>query len=123
RTITIKNQGNGEIFQFTLDRILGNGLSHVSYNYTSLTTAGWVIDDSNPNQLIFSGMSLKSGESITFKEKVKIEDCSLTPTDYEVYYGCATKCTASAVNGTATHIINLAVAGAPSLSVTPSSPV
>jgi gliding motility-associated-like protein len=123
RTITIKNQGNGEIFQFTLDRILGNGLSHVSYNYTSLTTAGWVIDDSNPDRLIFSGMSLKSGESITFKEKVKIEDCSLTPTDYEVYYGCATKCTASAVNGTATHIINLAVAGAPSLSVTPSSPV
>ena len=66
-----------------------------------------------------------SGESITLKEKVQIDNCALTATSYEVYYGCSTKCTVSAVNGAAIHIINLAVSGAPSLSVTPlsSSPV
>src|SRR5690606_8085332 len=40
------------------------------------------------------------------------------PTDYEVYYGCDSKCMASSVNGTVRHIINLAAVNAPQLNVT-----
>lgn len=121
RTITIRNQGNGEISEFTLDRTLGGGLSHISYDYANLTALGWIVDASNPNQIHFSGVSLKTGESVTLKEKVQIDNCALTATNYEVYYGCSNKCTVSGVNGTATHIINLEVSGAPSLSVTASA--
>src|SRR5690606_25845543 len=121
RTITIRNQGNGEISEFTLDRTLGGGLSHISYDYANLTALGWIVDASNPNQIHFSGVSLKTGESVTLKEKVQIDNCALTATNYEVYYSCSTKCTVSGVNGTATHIINLEVSGAPSLSVTASA--
>src|SRR5690606_18182315 len=91
------------------------------YNFANLTAAGWLVNTSNPNKLVFSGKKLLSGESITLKEKVQIDNCALTATSYEVYYGCSTKCTVSDVNGTATHIINLEVSGAPSLSVTASA--
>ncbi len=117
RTITVKNQGNGEIPSFTVDRNLGSGLLHDSYDFSALIAAGWSIDFSNPDKIIFSGSSLKTGETITFKEKVKIDTCELTPTNYEVYYGCSDKCTTSGVNHTATHVIALDVPNVPKLEV------
>ncbi|KAA5531706.1 HYR-like domain-containing protein, partial [Paenimyroides baculatum] len=126
RTISIRNQGNGELPVFTFERILGGGLSQVSYDYSSLTSLGWVVTVSG-NQLIFSGananLKFKSGETLSFKEKVQIVSCALTPTNYEVFYGCSTKCTDAAVNSTATHIINLNTPNAPQLSITAAQPV
>lgn len=86
RTITILNQGLGEITQFNFDRILGNGLTHVSYDYTNLTALGWSVSNNN-GQLSFTGTSslkLQSGKSIVFKEKIKAPLCGvqLTPTEY-----------------------------------------
>ncbi|MCP1996378.1 gliding motility-associated C-terminal domain-containing protein [Flavobacterium sp. HSC-61S13] len=121
RTVTIRNQGNGAISTLVLERLLGNGLSHVSYETAS--ALGWTVDATNPNKITFSGSSLGTGGTISFKEKVKINSCSLTPTIYEVYYGCTTKCTNSNVNGTAQHIINIDNTFKPSLAVTAVPPV
>src|SRR5690606_24870893 len=84
RTITIRNQGNGEISEFTLDRISGGGQSQFSDDYAILAGLGWIVDASNPNQIHVTGFSLKCGESISFKEKVQIGHWALTPTNYEV---------------------------------------
>lgn len=118
RTITIKNQGNGAVSEFILDRKLGDGLSHVSYDYPSLTAAGWDVDETGPNELIFTGGSLKTGEELTFTEKVKITNCALSPTEYEVYYGCGEKCTNSKTNDYATNVIVINTPDAPKLVVT-----
>jgi len=126
RTVTVSNQGNGALSDFILDRNLGGGLSHVSYDFTSAVAAGWNVDASDINGLVFSGgtnLKLQSGASISFKEKVKIESCALMPTSYEVYYGCTSKCTNAGVNGTAVHIINLQLSNAPQLSVSKTKPL
>lgn len=121
RTITIRNQGNGGISNLVLERLLGNGLSAVSYDFS--TASGWTVDQTNPNKITFSGSNLDTGGTITFKEKVKITSCGLTPTIYEVYYGCGTKCTNSSVNGTAQHIVNIDDSLKPKIEVTGIPPV
>ena len=127
RSITILNQGLGEISQFNLERILGNGLTHVSYDYSNLTALGWNISNNN-GQLVFngaSGLKLKSGQSIVFKEKVKTALCGsqLTPTEYEVYYGCSEKCIKAGVNGTTSAEVKLNTsANIPQISVTAVKP-
>ncbi|MBW3518360.1 gliding motility-associated C-terminal domain-containing protein [Flavobacterium sp. NKUCC04_CG] len=121
RTVTIRNQGNGAISTVVLERILGGGLNHVSYDFSS--ALGWTADATNPNKITFSGSSLDTGGTISFKEKVKINSCSLTPTIYEVYYGCGTKCTNSSVSGTAQHIININNSFKPVIEVSAIPPV
>lgn len=120
RTVTIINQGNGDISNLQLDRLLGSGLSHIGYDFS--TVVGWTVDSANSNNISFSSNTLKSGQSITFKEKVRIEACALTPSEYEVYYGCSLKCERSNVNGKAKHIINIKVADAPQLEVKANTP-
>src|SRR5690606_24443250 len=120
RTITVLNQGNGSIPVFNIDRALGNGLSHVEYDFTDAEDAGWTINQTDSDHLIFTSTDggLTTGTTLTFTEKVMVNNCALTPTDYEVYYGCDSKCMASSVNGTVRHIINLAAVNAPQLNVT-----
>ncbi len=121
RTVTIRNQGNGAISTVVLERILGGGLNHLSYDFSA--ALGWTVEASNPNKITFSGATLASGGTISFKEKVKINSCSLTPTIYEVYYGCGTKCTNSSVSGDAQHIININNSFRPSIEVSAIPPV
>ncbi|WP_430614524.1 gliding motility-associated C-terminal domain-containing protein [Flavobacterium sp. JP2137] len=115
RTITLINQGNGPISTLVFERDLGNGLMHNSYDFSS--ALGWDVNVSNPGKVIFSGATLDSGATITFKEKVTINSCTLSATEYELYYGCTQRCNAPNVSSSATQWVNVKTDRRPDLKV------
>ncbi|WP_164122210.1 gliding motility-associated C-terminal domain-containing protein [Sphingobacterium sp. xlx-130] len=120
RTITIRNDGNGTVNTFKLERTLGAGLSVVSTDANAENSV-WIEETAGSGVYVYRGAAIPNGQKVTFTEKVRIEDCDISLiTKYKAYYGCEGECEVGTGLGESTIILDTSIK--PSINVIDTDP-
>ncbi|MFJ1474822.1 gliding motility-associated C-terminal domain-containing protein [Capnocytophaga cynodegmi] len=106
RTINVRNNGTGNIKNFTLTTTLGSGLSLISSDLNN--TSGWTVTETAPNSGVYQFTASSSATfPIAIKQTVKINQCNDINSTYTASYGCMPVACTYPEQGNATQVATI----------------